>query len=105
MQLHGLQGATPSSCLRDLVPYRRNNSRGGFHSAQSKAEKGHVESIFITSSSKQLTFPSLEETSSRCVLHMTDHSTRRQTIRCIAHDWSSQQASTQAGATHMTDLN
>uniref|UniRef100_M4FFK9 Uncharacterized protein n=1 Tax=Brassica campestris TaxID=3711 RepID=M4FFK9_BRACM len=27
MQLHGLQGATPSSCLRDLVPYRRTNSR------------------------------------------------------------------------------
>ncbi|KAF3532414.1 hypothetical protein DY000_02040432 [Brassica cretica] len=25
--LHGLQGATPSSCLRDLVPYRRNNLR------------------------------------------------------------------------------
>ncbi|KAF2582753.1 hypothetical protein F2Q68_00002316 [Brassica cretica] len=23
MQLHGLPGATPSSCLRDLVPYRR----------------------------------------------------------------------------------
>ncbi|KAG5374268.1 hypothetical protein IGI04_042419 [Brassica rapa subsp. trilocularis] len=27
MQLHGLQGATPSSCLRDLVPYPRTNSR------------------------------------------------------------------------------
>ena len=42
----------------------------GFHSAQSKAEKGHVESSFSTSNSKLLSFPSQEESCKQLVTIM-----------------------------------
>ena len=42
----------------------------GFHSAQSKAEKGHVESSFSTFNNKLLSFPSQEESCKQLVTIM-----------------------------------
>ena len=85
-------------CTTKLVEKELNTSgssfRWGFHKTQGMAGRRQVVTCFITSSSKQLPFPSHEENSSRCVLHMTDHSTRRQARRCMVHGtWLVQPAS------------